>query len=343
MAIEQQNEQMIMGDMQQPMPEAQVEDAPVNIDEMDFAFLTENDPATEPQDAAMRMQENLDPEEQKEIAGLVPYVERFFILNYKAETGEYPPEPVMEPAGGGGITIDEYRGMSDEDKINNSTNMQDSSLNLKVKSPFDRSPSELPQAMSVGMPEEQPVEQPVQQPVEQPVMQANTGGKAPVAKVETDKATPKDKEAVPVGPVGEIDVEGKDDSGVADDVQVKADGFILSKGAVLSNGKMYIKEVIQDAIDNLKQKGVTLDTSKSPEKAEDILISNGEVIIPDVIAQEIGYKRLEKMNNRGVELTEKLMADYESGQQQQPQQEIKAPFEKAPVKSSFKAAKQSFS
>mgnify|MGYP003627070910 FL=1 len=49
------------------------------------------------------------------------------------------------------------------------------------------------------------------------------------------------------------------------------------------------------------------------------------------------------MNNRGVELTEKLMADYESGQQQQPQQEIKAPFEKAPVKSSFKAAKQSFS
>ena len=47
-----------------------------------------------------------------------------------------------------------------------------------------------------------------------------------------------------------------------------------------------------------------LDTKKVPENAEEILISNGEVMVPDIIAQEIGYKRLEKMNNRGKELTE---------------------------------------
>ena len=64
---------------------------------------------------------------------------------------------------------------------------------------------------------------------------------------------------------------------------------------------------------------------------------------PDIIAQEIGYKRLEKINKRGEELTEKLIAEYQAGQQQQPQPQIKAPFEQAPKKTAFKEAKQSFS
>jgi hypothetical protein len=329
------NQQMQMG-----------EDRPVNINEMDFAFLSENDPAVEPQNAAINMKKNLTPEEQKEIAGLVPYVERFFVLNFKAETGDYPPEPVMEPKGGGGITIDEYRGMSNEDRLANSTEGQEVSLNLKPKSSFDRSPSELPQALPVEapemeqaaqQPEQEPVEQPQESPVKEPPMMQEGGD------VEEEKPQQESKEPVPVGPVGEIDVEGKDRSGVADDIPVKADGFVLSRGAVIANGKMYIKEVIQDAIDNLKEKGIELDTSETPEKAEDILISNGEVIIPDIIAQEIGYKRLEKMNKRGEELTEKLIAEYEAGQQQQPQPQIKAPFEQAPKKTAFKGAKQSFS
>jgi hypothetical protein len=342
MAIEQQNEQMMMGDMQQPMPEAQVEDAPINIGEMDFAFLTKNDPAVEPQDAAMRMQENLDPEEQKEIAGLVPYVERFFVLNYKAETGEYPPEPNLEPEGGGGITIDEYRSMSDEDRVANSMS-DDLKPMLKPRSIHDKSPSMLPQAMPVEAPAmEQPmpkqlVEQPQemqmaqQTPEAQPEMMQE-GGTPKAARVEVDKAAPADKEAIPAGPTGEVNVAGKDNSGVADDVQTKSDGFILSKGSVIANGKMYIKDVIQKAIDNLQKKGMKLDLGEIPEKAEDILISNGEIMIPDIIAQEIGYKRLEKMNNRGTELTEKLVAEYES--KQQPQQGIAAP---------FKGAQQNFS
>ena len=103
------NQQMQMG-----------EDRPVDIGEMDFEFLSKGDPAVDAQDAANLMKQNLTEEEQKEIAGLVPYVERFFILNYKAETGDYPPEPNVEPEGGGGITIDEYRSMSSEDKIANS-------------------------------------------------------------------------------------------------------------------------------------------------------------------------------------------------------------------------------
>ena len=320
---------MVVNNQQMQMEE----DRPVNIGEMDFEFLTKNDPAVEPQDAALRMKKNLSPEEQKEIAGLVPYVERFFILNYKAETGDYPPEPNVEPEGGGGITIDEYRDMSDQDRIANSTEGQDIKPTLKPRSIHDRSPSEYPSPISVEAPEmeqpmpqeqpqqEQPVPQQQPQQEQQPTMMAAVGGRPPVDRVETNKAAPKDKEAIPAGPVGEVSVEGKDTSGVADDIKTQSDGFILSKGAVIANGKMYIRDVIQDSIENLNRKGVKLDTKKVPENAEEILISNGEVMVPDIIAQEIGYKRLEKMNNRGKELTEKLIAQYEQqqGKQQQAQ------------------------
>jgi hypothetical protein len=332
---------MVVNNQQMQMEE----DRPINIREMDFEFLSKNDPMVEPQDAAIRMKKNLSPEEQKEISGLVPYVERFFILNYKAETGDYPPEPNIEPEGGGGITIDEYRGMSNEERIANSMDENIKPV-IKPKSIYDKSPSAYPSSIPVEAPEmEQDVQQPEQKPVEQP--QESPVKEPPMMQeggdVEEEKPQQASKEPVPVGPVGEIDVEGKDRSGVADDIPVKADGFVLSRGAVIANGKMYIKEVIQDAIDNLKEKGIELDTSETPEKAEDILISNGEVIIPDIIAQEIGYKRLEKMNKRGEELTEKLIAEYEAGQQQQPQPQIKAPFEQAPKKTAFKGAKQSFS
>lgn len=332
---------MVVNNQQMQMEE----DRPISIREMDFEFLSKNDPMVEPQDAAIRMKKNLSPEEQKEISGLVPYVERFFILNYKAETGDYPPEPNIEPEGGGGITIDEYRGMSNEDRIANSMDENIKPV-IKPKSIYDKSPSAYPSSIpveapemeqAVQQPEQEPVEQPQESPVKEPPMMQEGGD------VEEEKPQQASKEPVPVGPVGEIDVEGKDRSGVADDIPVKADGFVLSRGAVIANGKMYIKEIIQDAIDNLKEKGIELDTSETPEKAEDILISNGEVIIPDIIAQEIGYKRLEKMNKRGEELTEKLIAEYEAGQQQQPQPQIKAPFEQAPKKTAFKGAKQSFS
>ena len=72
MAIEQQ----MMGGMQ---PEAETEDAPIGIGEMDFAFLTKNDPATEPQGCSFKNEtEFRSPRTEKEIAGLVPYVERIF-------------------------------------------------------------------------------------------------------------------------------------------------------------------------------------------------------------------------------------------------------------------------
>ena len=315
------NQQMQMG-----------EDRPISIGEMDFEFLTKGDPATDIQDAAGRMAENLKPEEQKEIAGLVPYVERFFILSHKAETGEFPPEP--EFAADGGVSIDDYRSMSGEEQIANSMEGRQVNLGVARKSSFDKSPSGLPQPIAVESPEVQGPPAPQQE------AEMQEGGEV---EEEVSKKETKGKETIPAGPVGEVDVAGKDNSGVADDVRSRSDGFVLSKGAVVANGKMYIMQLLNEAIESLKEKGKEVDTNEVPQDAEEILVSNGEILIPDIIAQEIGYKRLEKINKRGEELTEKLIAEYQAGQQQQPQPQIKAPFEQAPKKTAFKEAKQSFS
>ena len=96
--------------IQQPLnAEQSSEDRPIGIGEMDFAFLTAGDPTVEPYDQLNKMQENLDQEEQQEISQLVPYVERFFILSYKAENGEYPPEPNT-----GNTSVEQYNSMVGE-------------------------------------------------------------------------------------------------------------------------------------------------------------------------------------------------------------------------------------
>ena len=129
------------------------------------------------------------------------------------------------------------------------------------------------------------------------------------------------REEIPLGPVGEVQVEGKDTSGVADDVKTKSDGYVLSKGSVITNGKMYIMDLIDEAIQRLREKGVELDPNEVPESAEEILVSNGEIIIPHIIAEEIGYARLEKMNKRGEQITEELITEKEQQQQQQQSQQ----------------------
>jgi hypothetical protein len=84
--------------------------------------------------------------------------------------------------------------------------------------------------------------------------------------------------------------------------------------------------MITKAITELQRKGVKLDFGQKAEDPDSIvqaLVSNKELIIPKVIAQQIGYDRLEKINNRGkerVDEIEKERAEQEKGfVQQNPQ------------------------
>lgn len=116
---------------------------------------------------------------------------------------------------------------------------------------------------------------------------------------------------VAAGPIGVVDKPGADNSGVADDVPAESDGFVINAAAVRHAGLRDINDMIQDAVTYAEKQGMKLNFGKTPVDAEQILVSNGEVVIPDVIANIIGYDRLEKINNRGKKETEEKIQQQE--------------------------------
>ena len=123
---------------------------------------------------------------------------------------------------------------------------------------------------------------------------------------------------VAAGPVGVVNEQGADSSGVADDVPAESDGFVINAAAVRHAGLRDINDMIQDATSYAKKQGMKLNFGKTPIDAEKILVSNGEVVIPDVLADIIGYDRLEKINKRGERETEKVIQEEKQQQQQPP-------------------------
>ena len=132
---------------------------------------------------------------------------------------------------------------------------------------------------------------------------------------------------VAAGPVGVVDKQGADDSGVADDVPAESDGFVINAAAVRHAGLRDINDMIQDAKEYAEKQGMKLNFGKTPVDTEKILVSNGEVVIPDVIANIIGYDRLEKINNRGKKETEEKIQQQE--QQPPPPQKPTQPVMRA--------------
>ena len=137
------------------------------------------------------------------------------------------------------------------------------------------------------------------------------GGTPPV--IEQQQPAAAGPGGVAAGPVGVVDAPGADESGVADDVPAKSDGFVINAAAVKHAGLKDINDMIQSAKEYAEQKGIKLNFGKVPTDAEDILVSNGEVVIPDALANIIGYDKLEKINNRGKKETEEKLAAQEEG------------------------------
>jgi len=125
---------------------------------------------------------------------------------------------------------------------------------------------------------------------------------------------------VAAGPVGVINQSGADDSGVADDVPAESDGFVINAAAVRKVGLRKINDMIQKAIKYAQEQGIELDFGKTPVDAEKILVSNGEVVIPDVLARIIGYDELEAINALGAEETDEIIEEEE--QSEKPVQEM---------------------
>jgi len=93
---------------------------------------------------------------------------------------------------------------------------------------------------------------------------------------------------------------GKDNSGVADDVPKKLEegDFVVNAPASEMMGYSDLLKMIKGAEGELATQGVKVNYG-TPDGEIDVRVSNKETIIPKVIAQQIGYDKLEKINNRG--------------------------------------------
>ena len=127
-----------------------------------------------------------------------------------------------------------------------------------------------------------------------------------------------------VQPAGFIapDPNATDQQEIADDKPIDArDGdFIINAPAAEDAGKQDIQRMINTAIRNLQEKGVDVRFGDPKINIADkvkLLVSRNEVYIPSIIAKEIGYDRLKKINNRGKREVQRRQE--ESQQEEKPQ------------------------
>ena len=127
-----------------------------------------------------------------------------------------------------------------------------------------------------------------------------------------------------VQPAGFIapDPNATDQQEIADDkpMDAKKGDFIINAPAAEEAGKQDIQRMINTAISNLQEKGVDVRFGNPKINIRDkvkLLVSRNEVYIPAIIAKEIGYDRLKKINNRGKREVQRRQE--ESQQDEKPQ------------------------
>ena len=102
---------------------------------------------------------------------------------------------------------------------------------------------------------------------------------------------------------------------VADDkpMSVPEGTFVINAAAVEFAGEDDIRKMILDAYTKARKQGTFNVDRPLYEKAVDVAVSRGEVIVPPAIAKIIGYDRLEKINNRGKKETKQRIKENGQG------------------------------
>ena len=98
---------------------------------------------------------------------------------------------------------------------------------------------------------------------------------------------------------------------VADNKPMDAEegDFIINAAAAEFAGKQDLQNMIGKAITNLQERGTNVNFGNPRINVRDkvkLLVSQNEVFIPKIVAKEIGYDRLEKINNRGKRRTQEI-------------------------------------
>ena len=134
-------------------------------------------------------------------------------------------------------------------------------------------------------------------------------------------------------PVGEVAVPGG--GGPTDDgvpTSLPEGTFVLNAASVEYHGTKHINDLIKKSIRNLVKKGVQISGEDlNPDDDVPVAISNGEYIIPPEVARDIGIKKLEDMNERGLEYRKRI--EEQEKQKRASQDQAMQSFMGAPIQS----------
>jgi len=150
------------------------------------------------------------------------------------------------------------------------------------------------------------------------------GGKVPKKMAEGDAVT-QNPEIVQGAGFIDQDRGATPQEEIKDDKPLEAEegDFIINAPAAEFMGKQDVEEMISVAITNLQEKGVEIQFGNPEMNVKDnvqLLVSKNEVYIPKAIAEEIGYDKLEKINNRGKKEVSRRQQEAEQPQNIAPQQ-----------------------
>ena len=182
----------------------------LNFEELDHEFITEGNPAADAENIAGLIQQNLTPEEQNRLKEIAPILEEYNMLMVKVHTGKTVEE--LEKSGdleALGVPRNEGPGMEVAQEGQTQRKVPSRPVEREVAKNAPEIPQEMPQ-MALG--DKVP-----------PVIQENV----------EPMGNPGD---VAAGPVGLVNDPGADESGVADDVPAKSDGFVINDAAVKHSG-----------------------------------------------------------------------------------------------------------
>jgi len=107
--------------------------------------------------------------------------------------------------------------------------------------------------------------------------------------------------------------------------EARKDDFVINAPAVEFAGKQDITKMIVNAVESLRQKGieVVMGDPKVPLKEQaQIIVAQNEAMIPKVVAEEIGYDRLRKINNRGKKEVDRRKQEAELSEEEKPQAQM---------------------
>ena len=147
---------------------------------------------------------------------------------------------------------------------------------------------EIPPQQNVEVPPQQLTEAPPQSATEQQMGNIGTAQKAGLSMQPKEIAQP----------------QAQPEQQAADDVKMKVPegSFVLNYKAVNLAGEDYIRKMVEDAMKIAARNGVNIAVTKGTKgkEAVDILISNGEFIIPPELVGIIGERQLKLINDRGI-------------------------------------------